>query len=98
VALLARFAAGRAAHGKSHQGSIMMEAGKSPEPQNIAGVRRRLGFVALLWWIAAVAGTIGLVQGLPAGWVRVLFVGISWVLALFFSYAWHQVRKGQLPE
>ena len=76
----------------------MTEAGKSLEPQNIAGVRRRLGFVALLWWIAAVAGTIGLVQGLPAGWVRVLFVGISWVLALFFSYAWYQVRKGQLPE
>jgi hypothetical protein len=75
-----------------------MEAGKGLEPRNVAGVRRRLGFVALLWWIAALAGTIGLVQGLRAGWVRVLFVGLSWVLTFFFSYAWWQVRKGQLPE
>jgi hypothetical protein len=65
---------------------------------NIASVRRRIGFVALLWWIAASAGTIGLVQGLQAGWVRLLFIGISWVLAMFFSYAWWQVRKGSLPE
>jgi len=76
----------------------MMEAEKSLEPRHVAGVRRRLGFVALLWWIAAVAGTIGLVQGLQAGWVRVLFIVISWVLALFFSYAWRQVCRGQLPQ
>lgn len=75
-----------------------MEAEKGLEPRNVAGVRRRLGFVALLWWIAALAGSIGLLQGLQAGWVRVLFVGLSWVLAIFFSYAWWQVRKGQLPE
>jgi hypothetical protein len=75
-----------------------MEAGKSLDPQNVAGVRRRLGFVALLWWIAALAGTIGLLQGLSAGWVRLLFIGISWVLALCFSYAWWQVRKGKRPE
>lgn len=70
----------------------------SPEPKTVAGARRRLGFVALLWWIAALAGTIGLVQGLRAGWVRMLFVGISWVLAIFFSYAWWEVRKGRLSE
>ena len=60
--------------------------------------RRRLGFVALLWWIAALAGTIGVVQGLHAGWIRLLFIGISWVLALCFSYAWLQIRKGRQPE
>jgi hypothetical protein len=76
----------------------MTEAGKSPDPPNVAGARRRFGFVALLWWIAAVAGTVGLVQGLQAGWVRLLFIGISWVLAIFFSYAWWQLRKGRLPE
>jgi hypothetical protein len=76
----------------------MMEARESLEPQNVAGVRRRLGFVALLWWIAALAGTIGVVQGLHAGWIRLLFIGISWVLALCFSYAWLQIRKGRQPE
>ena len=65
---------------------------------NVASVRRRIGFVALLWWISAGAGGIGVVQGLRAGWVRLLFIGISWVLAMFFSYAWWQVRKGSLPE
>jgi hypothetical protein len=73
------------------------------EPENIqdlrnaVGVRRRIGFVAMLWWIAAGAGAIGLAEGLQAGWVRLLFVGISWVMAIFFSYAWWQVRKGRLP-
>ena len=72
----------------------MTEPGKSLEPQNIAEVRRRLGFVALLWWIAAVAGTIGLVQGLPAGWVRLLFVGLSWVLACFSAMRGGKFAKG----
>jgi hypothetical protein len=76
----------------------MIEPGESLDPRKVAGARRRLGFVALLWWIAAVAGTIGLVQGLQASWVRMLFVGISWVLAVFFSYAWWEVRKGRLAE
>lgn len=72
----------------------MTETEKIPDPKSAAGARRRLGFVAMLWWIAAGSGTIGLVQGLSAGWVRLLFVGISWVLAIFFSYAWWEVRKG----
>ncbi len=76
----------------------MKEARETLTPQKIASVRRRLGFVALMWWIAAGAGTIGMVQGLQAGRVRVLSVGIAWVAAAFFSYAWWQVRKGQLPE
>jgi hypothetical protein len=58
--------------------------------------RRRLGFVALLWWIAALAGTIGVVQGLSTGWLRLAFVGLAWVLALFFTYAWWEVHKGRL--
>jgi hypothetical protein len=73
----------------------MTKSANVQDPQNVAGVRRRLGFVALLWWIAAGAGTIGLVQGLHAGWLRVLFIGVSWVLAIFFSYAWWQVRQGE---
>jgi hypothetical protein len=76
----------------------MTDAGKSLDPQSVASARRRLGFVALLWWIAAIAGTIGLVEGLEASWVRMFFVGISWVLASFFSYAWWEVRKGRLAE
>jgi hypothetical protein len=76
----------------------MTEPEKNLDPKAVTGARRRLGFVALLWWIAALAGTIGLVQGLSANWVRMLFIGISWVLALFFSYAWWEVRKGRLSE
>jgi hypothetical protein len=76
----------------------MTEPGKSLDPQTVASARRRLGFVAMLWWIAAVAGSIGLAQGLSASWVRMSFVGISWVLALVFSYAWWEVRKGRLSE
>jgi hypothetical protein len=68
------------------------------DPKTVAGARRRLGFVAILWWIAAVAGTLGLVQGLSASWIRMTFIGISWVLALFFSYAWWEVRKGRLSK
>jgi hypothetical protein len=76
----------------------MTESGNTPAPQNVAGVRRRIGFVALLWWISASAGTIGLFQGLPAGRVRWLFIGISWVLTIFFSYAWWHAGKPRLPE
>ncbi len=68
------------------------------DPKTVAGARRRLGFVAILWWIAAVAGTLGLAQGLSASWIRMTFIGISWVLALFFSYAWWEVRKGRLSK
>jgi hypothetical protein len=75
----------------------MIEQGKSLDPKSVASARRRLGFVALLWWTAALAGTVGLIQGLQASWVRRLLIGIAWVLALFFSYAWREVRKG-LPE
>ncbi len=76
----------------------MTEDGKSLNPRTIEGTRRRFGFVAFLWWIAALSGSIGLEQGLSAGWVRVLFVAISWVLALFFSYAWWQVRRGRISQ
>jgi hypothetical protein len=73
-------------------------ASSLPDPQKIASVRRRLGFVVALWWIAALAGALGLLQGLQAGWVRLLFIGIAWVLAIFFTYAWWQLRKGSLPQ
>lgn len=69
----------------------MTEPEKPLDPQHVAKVRRRLGFVAALWWIAAIAGVLGMAQGLHAGWVRLLFVGISWVLAVFFSYAWWHI-------
>jgi hypothetical protein len=76
----------------------MTNPGNLEDTQKAVGVRRRLGFVALLWCIAAGAGTLGVVQGLHAGWARLLFIGISWVLAILFSYAWWQVRKGSLPQ
>ena len=64
----------------------------------VVSARRRLGFVALLWWVAALAGTIGVVQGLSSGWVRWFFIGLAWVSALFFTYAWWEVRKGRLSQ
>ncbi len=76
----------------------MTEDGKRLDPQTAAGARRRFGFVAVLWWIAAISGSIGIKQGLSAGLVRMIFVGISWVLALFFTYAWWQVRQGRLSQ
>jgi hypothetical protein len=76
----------------------MTESEKSLDPKTVTSAQHRLGFVALLWWIAALAGTIGLIQGLSASWLRMLLVGISWVLAIFFSYAWWEVRKGRLSE
>ncbi|PSH04197.1 MAG: hypothetical protein CXZ00_07475 [Acidobacteria bacterium] len=75
-----------------------MEQGRETDLHSVAGTRRRVGFVALLWWIAAVTGTIGLLEGLQAGWVRKLFIGLSWVFALLFSYAWWQVRKVRPSE
>ena len=74
------------------------EAPQTLTPQRVAMVRRRMGFVALLWWISAGFGTIGVMQGMQASRVRFLFIGVGWVLAIFFSYAWWQLRKGQLPE
>jgi hypothetical protein len=62
----------------------------------LASVRRRIGFVALLWWISACAGTLGVMQGMPVGRLRLLFIGISWVLAFLFSYAWRHAGKGRL--
>lgn len=75
----------------------MTEPVSLPDPQKVASVRRRLGFVAVLWWIAAASGAVGLLQGLQAGWGRKLFIAISWVLAIVFTYAWWQIRKG-MPQ
>jgi len=58
--------------------------------------QRRFGFVAMLWWIAALFGSIGALQEHSIG--RLIFVGISWVLAFFFTYAWVQVRRGRLSQ
>jgi hypothetical protein len=74
----------------------MTEPTPSPDPNKIASVRRRLGFIAVLWWIAAFSGAAGVVQGLQAGGIRYLFIGISWLLAVFFTYAWWQLRRGTL--
>jgi hypothetical protein len=74
----------------------MNEPATPPDPKKIASVRRRLGFVAALWWIAAFSGAAGLLQGLQAGWTRLLFIGVSWVLAVFFTFAWWQLRSGRL--
>jgi hypothetical protein len=68
------------------------------DPKAVAGARRRLGFVAFLWWLAAAAGTIGVVQGLSAGWVRWFFITLAWLSALFFTYAWWEVRKGRISK
>ncbi len=76
----------------------MTDTEKNLDPQAVTKTRRRLGFVACLWWIAALSGSIGLIQGISAGWVRLLFVALSWVLALFFSYAWWEVRRGRVPQ
>ncbi len=58
----------------------------------MAGARRRIGFVAFLWWLAALSGTVGLVQGMAAGLARRIFVAVAWVLAILFTYAWRHVR------
>ncbi len=76
----------------------MTEPEVTQHPPNLASVRRRIGFVAVLWWISAIAGTLGVLQGLHAGTMRLLFIGIAWVLAILFSYAWWHVGKGNLPE
>ena len=65
------------------------------DPIRAANARRRLGFVAALWWIAALSGTLGLAQGTAVGWVRRTIVVVAWVLALLFTYAWLQVRLEQ---
>jgi len=75
----------------------MSEPAGLQDPQRVAKVRRRIGFVAALWWVAAVSGGLCLVQGLHAGWARLLFIGFSWLLAIFFSFAWWQLHKGRLP-
>jgi hypothetical protein len=72
----------------------MTEPEKSLEPGKVASARRRFGFVALLWWIAAGSGTLGVVQGFSAGLARWFFIVAAWVFAIFFSYAWWQLRKG----
>jgi len=68
------------------------------DPKAVESARRRLGFVAILWWVAALAGTIGMVQGFSAGKIRLFFIGLAWVSALFFTYAWWEVRKGRLSQ
>lgn len=76
----------------------MNEPANSLDPERIAGVRRRLGFVAALWWIAALSGALGLLQGRAAGGVRLTFVGVSWLFALLFTLGWWHIRKGKLSQ
>jgi hypothetical protein len=74
----------------------MTENEKSLEPRAVMSAQRRFGFVALLWWIAAAFGTFSVVQEPSIG--RKIFVGVSWVLAIFFTYAYSQVRRGRLSQ
>jgi type VI protein secretion system component VasK len=71
----------------------MTETQQKLDPQRVAGVRRRIGFVALLWWIAAIFGSMGLAQGTHVGWARLLFIAIAWVLAILFTYAWWEAGR-----
>jgi len=66
------------------------------EPRTVMSAQRRFGFVSLLWWIAAVFGSVSVVQEPSIG--RKIFVVISWVLAIFFTYAYIQVRRGRLSK
>jgi len=65
------------------------------DPKRLATVRRRLGFVAVLWWISAVAGTLGLLQGREASWVRIVFISIAWLASAIFSFVWWSMRTDQ---
>jgi hypothetical protein len=89
--------ANRGTNGKlGMRGTMTEPAGEATErldPARIQSVRRRLGFVAVLWWIAAVAGSLGVARGMSAGWARLTFLGISWVLAIIFSFAWWTLHK-----
>jgi hypothetical protein len=76
----------------------MNDTEKKLDAKTVASARRRLGFVSLLWWIAAIFGTLGLIQGLDASLARKIFIGVAWVLAIFFSYAWWQVRSGKVQR
>ena len=76
----------------------MTGPGNGIDPKIAATARRRLGFVAILWWIAALAGTLGILQGGSAGWIRYTFIAISWILALVFTYAWQEVRRGKFSQ
>ncbi len=58
--------------------------------------QRRFGFVALLWWIAAVFGAFSVAQEPSIG--RKIFVAISGALAILFTYMFVQVRKGRLSQ
>ncbi|MDR3763087.1 MAG: hypothetical protein P4M01_03235 [Acidobacteriota bacterium] len=76
----------------------MNEPVQELDPARIASVRRRLGFVAFLWWIAALSGTLGLLQGRGAGWLRLTFLCVSWLFALLFTLGWWHIRKGKLSQ
>lgn len=76
----------------------MTEPEATHHPPSLAAVRRRIGFVAVLWWISAIAGALGVLQGLQAGRLRLLFIGVAWVLAILFSFAWWYVGKGNSPQ
>ena len=76
----------------------MNEPASSLDPERIASARRRLGFVAFLWWIAALSGLLGVLQGRSAGWLRLTFVGVSWLFALLFTFGWWQIRKGKFSQ
>jgi hypothetical protein len=73
-----------------------MESEKQLEPRPPMSAQRRFGFVSLLWWIAAVFGAVSVIQEPSIG--RRIFVVISWVLAIFFTYTYMQVRRGRLSK
>jgi hypothetical protein len=76
----------------------MSENKENLDPQMVARVRRRMGFITILWWVAAAFGSVGVgrahAQGQSTNLGRLLLVAAAWMMALFFSYAWLQVRKG----
>lgn len=74
----------------------MTEPENNQAPRPVMSAQRRFGFVALLWWIAAAFGTFSVVQEHSIG--RKIFVGVSWVLAILFTYMYLQVRKGRLSQ
>lgn len=65
------------------------------DPQTVASARRRAGFIAILWWVAALSGTLGVLQGLSSGWIRWFFLGLAWLMAVTFTYTWWEIRRGK---
>ncbi len=63
--------------------------------QNREDIQRRFGFVSLLLWLSFGGATMDAIQYHHWSVLRIVWITISFLLAVFFTSQWWKLKKGR---